>query len=686
MKVGICAIIKDCFTPYLFEWFNYHHSIGVDHFFIYDNGSEIPIWEIVKQLPFTDNIHIETIAGTTKQLPVYDRCLDSIKKSLLPHCDRVAFIDDDEFIVCENNDIKATLSEYEEFSGLGISWRMFGSSGIKERTLINQREKFTQRTTIDYSPNQHIKSIVNPFKTIGHANNPHSFNYSDGYCVNVNKEPVDSAFTKPIWNKIWIDHYFTRSLEEWKEKAARGRSDTGTTRSFSEFYEVDANCSGRKPNAIHLVMPFYRQGNKEKLIDAYRPMNVILHPIMFYDELHEWDKTSTSRDEAWVQPFVVAGNSDDCEVERIECFKRNKFIKGCAINDDDYYVCVDDDDMYESNVFNEIRKMDDDIIIISMKRGYQIPKGILPERRYPTSTLIAHSDNIAITKISGQQSFVKGKIFKQHLFDEEYQAWDGLMAIHYKESGEQIVYRPDLFVLFNYYESERWTKSKVAFGVMVNDPQRLDMVFGRSHLEGQAYLVKEPESATKGLNYLLDTMEKEGAEIGVLCHQDMHFRSGWVEQMLSQIKLLPESWTVASPIGKDMQGRVCGRFRDMRIPDMFDTSNIHNFPHEASCFDECVIIVNLKKKFRFDEGLNDFHLYGTLAVLQANEVGGTAWIINACCEHYIMRSFRWEPNENFKKNYKWLYDKFPGALRVDSTAIGTVIISENKNKESNGVS
>ena len=47
MKVGICAIIKDCYEPYLLEWLVYHRSIGVDLFFIYDNESTVPIIEML---------------------------------------------------------------------------------------------------------------------------------------------------------------------------------------------------------------------------------------------------------------------------------------------------------------------------------------------------------------------------------------------------------------------------------------------------------------------------------------------------------------------------------------------------------------------------------------------------------------------------------------------------------------
>ena len=663
MKVGICAIIKDCYKPYLLEWFNYHHSIGVDCFFIYDNESEVSITDIVNDLDFKDDIHVEIITGSVKQLAAYNKCLDDIKSGALPACNRVAFIDDDEFIVCENNDIKETLKEYEEFSGLGINWRIFGSSGIKEQTPEGQRAKFTQHTTSDYPPNRHIKSIVDPFIAEAPDHNPHSFTYSKGNCVNVNREIVEKTFTTPIYKKIWLDHYFTRSLEEWNEKVARGRSDINSTRTLSEFYDIDYNCSDRKPNKIHLVMPFYRQENKDKLIEAYRPMGVILHPIMFQDDVVEFN-------ESWIEPFLIPTDSSECKVGRVECYKRNKFIFKHTFIDDDYYVCVDDDDMYEPNVFNEVSKMDDDIVIISMKRGYQIPKDTTIERRYHTNTLIAHPDNIEIGRISGQQSFVKGHIFKQHSFHEEYQAWDGLMAIRHKESGQQIAYRPELYALFNYYEPGRWEKSKVSFGVMVNDPVRLDMVFGQSQLEGQAHIVKEPDSATKGLNGLLDIMEAEGAEIGVLCHQDMYFRSGWVSQLQKQIKLLPESWIVCGIIGKDMSGNICGKFHDMRMPLQFDTSNLHTFPHPACCFDECVIIVNMKKKFRFDESLEGFDLYGTLCVLQAWAQGGTAWVVDAWCEHFTLRNFQWFPQVKFQERFKALYDKYHHLGRVDTTVIG----------------
>jgi hypothetical protein len=437
-----------------------------------------------------------------------------------------------------------------------------------------------------------------------------------------------------------------------------------------------------KETQIHLIMPFWRKELQGALTAAYRSMRVTWHPIMFQDEVVQFN-------EPWILPVVIPMNSSECKAVHPGTFKRNWFIQHHPISDDDYYVTVDDDDMYEPNVMSEIKSMSDDIVIISMKRGHKIPKEAVHPRRYPIDTLYANPDYVAIAGISGQQSFVKGGIFRQHLFNDNSGTWDGEMAIHHKESGEQIAYRPDLFALFNYYEPGRWEKGlQVSFGVMVNDPMRLDMVLKQSQIVRSAYInchfVQNPESATKGLNALLDKIDAEGADVAILVHQDMYFRNGWIEKVKIKLAELPDSWVVAGIIGKDMDGLVCGQFHDMRIPLDFDTSHIHTFPQAACCFDEAVIMVHMASKFRFDESMDGFDLYGTLCVLQAWEMRGTAWIIDAYAEHFCMRPFTWNPDDLFCTNYKRLYDKYKN-IRVDSTALGLPVDGKVRFETSAGV-
>lgn len=213
---------------------------------------------------------------------------------------------------------------------------------------------------------------------------------------------------------------------------------------------------------------------------------------------------------------------------------------------------------------------------------------------------------------------------------------------------------------------------KFSFGCLVNDHIRLDMCLRKSEIDPliPVHCRYNPPSAAKGYNRILEVIESDGADIGVLVHQDMYFRNGWIKQVEGQLALLPDSWVVAGIIGKDMDGRICGRFHDMRVPLVFNTDDIHTFPAVASCFDECCILVNMKKRFRFDQRLDGFDLYGTMAVCQAWEMGGTAWIIDAFAEHYCLRPFTWFPDKKFEAMFKWLHERFPKAQRIDTTVLG----------------
>ena len=414
---------------------------------------------------------------------------------------------------------------------------------------------------------------------------------------------------------------------------------------------------------IHIITPFSRYHLLEKLLNAYRPLDVIWHPLTFKDRI------PVLATEPWVQPFIA--NADHPVPAGYQTVSLNMFIDQSSIVDDDYYVTAADDDMYEPEVFKALQEMDDPVVIISMKRGQQIPEGTPVLRAYDTNTLIASPENMEVGFIGGEQIFMKGSVLKSIRFNEETaQIADGLLAIQLVKDYK-IRYAPNLYALFNYYEPCRWDKKedKIIFGCLVNDELRLAMVLKQSELPTDivCHTITLPESATKGLNTLLNMIEHDGGDIAVLTHQDMYYREDWLPKLRDKLARLPESWIVAGVVGKDMEGAICGRFHDKRIP--MHIFSEHTFPVEASCFDECCIIVNMKKKFRFDETLTGFDLYGSLCVLQAREMGGTAWIVDIFSEHYCMRPFTWFPDEAFQKSFKWLHDRFPG-MEIDSTVLG----------------
>lgn len=417
---------------------------------------------------------------------------------------------------------------------------------------------------------------------------------------------------------------------------------------------------------IHIVTAFSRKHLYDTHVAVYGPMaGVIWHPIVFESEIGLIGQSAP-----WIKPFVTPNPVRPLGWFDVGYHKKNMFFENADIIDDDYYIVLDDDDSIEPEAIALLKELDNDVVMISLKRGYHIPKDVIPERFYPVSTLIAHPDNVQIGMISNQQYVCKGRVYRTLKFDTSNHCADGEVAVWLKEHYP-VRYEPAVYALFNRYEPGRWdNQPRIAFGSIVNDYHRLDMCLMQSKLsEFPLHVLHNPETACKGLNILLNKIESEGYDIAVLAHQDMYFESAWVPQMLSQIAMLPDSWILAGIIGKDVKGRVCGKLHDTRMPLKFVTK--HLFPAPASCFDECVIIVNMKKGFRFDENMQGFDLYGTLCVCQAWESGGTAWIIDAYAEHYCTRSFAWRPGKEFEDCFKWLHERFPArvAERIDTTVL-----------------
>lgn len=245
--LSLCCIVKDE-NEYLAEWLEYHRKIGVEHFYIYDNGSKISVDHTIRTLNLSDYVTITYIPGRNKHIRAYGNCLRRFGNL----SQWIGFIDIDEFIVPKtgNRDLKSFLGGYENFGGLGISWLIFGSNGHVKKPLGSQMESFTKRSEVTFLANKHIKSIVQP-KYTKSAHKSHSFKYKPGfYCVNENYLPIEDAFSEPSIDKIQLNHYYCRSLEEYHQKIKRGISDTKRPRLLDEFYYHDAESNKVEDDAI----------------------------------------------------------------------------------------------------------------------------------------------------------------------------------------------------------------------------------------------------------------------------------------------------------------------------------------------------------------------------------------------------------------------------------------------------
>jgi hypothetical protein len=219
--------------PYIEEWVRYNFKLGFDHVTVYDNGLTL------RWLPsrFPGQVTVVPWGGASQQIPAYNDFLARRSDEEL----WAAFIDIDEFIVLKRHpDIKLMISECSAGHGgaLAINWVYYGSNGHLEQTYQPVTQRFTRRG-LGIDP--HVKCI---------AYIPHVASM-DIHCPALKASYVQydcdgRVFSGPF-NKAGnldiarINHYFTKSLAEFREKVARGRADTLTPRSLSEFAGADQN-------------------------------------------------------------------------------------------------------------------------------------------------------------------------------------------------------------------------------------------------------------------------------------------------------------------------------------------------------------------------------------------------------------------------------------------------------------
>lgn len=196
--------------------------LGVDHFYIYDNGGKISSTTFLQDYLEKGVVKIFFYPTKGKQLDIYENCLENYR---LLH-QWIAFIDLDEFIAVKPPlpppqsqplpspppaalsycSIPSILKEFEDYGGLTLSWMMFGSSGHVIKPKGGVISNYFQCFQYD-----HIKSIVNTNYVIKPNGEPHSFQYSHGkFAVDIDFMKTSSFVNKPrpsLFEIIWINHY-----------------------------------------------------------------------------------------------------------------------------------------------------------------------------------------------------------------------------------------------------------------------------------------------------------------------------------------------------------------------------------------------------------------------------------------------------------------------------------------------
>lgn len=244
--LAACAIFRDE-APYLADWLRFHLAMGVEHFQLYDNGSVDDSVAVIRDTVPPERLTLHTIPGPVAQMPAYRHALHDIRGKVR----WVAMFDIDEFLYCpDGRDLRDFLSDFEAHPAVGVQRLEFGHDGHEQPPALPVPLAYRRRAGEDviirhasnrippdaasggwangYLPiNAHVKSISDPGRAVD-CRNPHCLVYRDGIAVNEKGNRTGPWAWPPAYQRIRINHYWSRSLAEFRRKHARPRADSGT--------------------------------------------------------------------------------------------------------------------------------------------------------------------------------------------------------------------------------------------------------------------------------------------------------------------------------------------------------------------------------------------------------------------------------------------------------------------------
>jgi predicted O-methyltransferase YrrM len=231
----LSTVVRDD-DRYLDEWVDYHLKLGFEHIVMYDHKSLIPVearWgdkvTVIRKerddVTFPDNFHNETLKNFQSNW--------------------IGLLDVDEFLISHHySNINELLSKYEQYGGLSINWSVYGSSDHESRPEGLVKDNYVWRMPND-EPNgcqTHVKTILKS-EYCKYIHNPHTCQSSRDI-VTEDYEVCNSAFANSSRTLCRINHYITRSYEDWLYKINRAiRCNLPNLYNIQGFYDINKLCT-----------------------------------------------------------------------------------------------------------------------------------------------------------------------------------------------------------------------------------------------------------------------------------------------------------------------------------------------------------------------------------------------------------------------------------------------------------
>ncbi|MBS1045672.1 glycosyltransferase family 2 protein [Gluconobacter cerinus] len=244
-KVALALYVKSEFSD-IAGWVAWHAALGIQRFYIYEDGSTDGTWEILEAASEIYDIQIEQ-TDTISEPDFYYRqrnsYIDAIRRSAEDGFDWIGLLDGDEYVyLCEDDNISDFFQKFDHADAVAFSWRIYGSSGRIVRPHQIAVEAYTRHSTPAFGDNLHIKSFVRPGKTGNHYHNPHWFDVPAEKYARPSGEMVDrsGAGQSIQWSHAFIMHFVCRSMEHYIARIKR-RKNFDIGESLDNWTRFDLN-------------------------------------------------------------------------------------------------------------------------------------------------------------------------------------------------------------------------------------------------------------------------------------------------------------------------------------------------------------------------------------------------------------------------------------------------------------
>ncbi|WP_126422400.1 glycosyltransferase family 2 protein [Asticcacaulis excentricus] len=228
-KSAVCLIAKNE-GPYLLEWIAYHRVLGFDQIIVYNNNSTDQSAEVLEKLAAAGIITYRFWPHGAHGSPQIAAYMDALKRS---EAEWMLFIDADEFLVLHQHpNVNAFLASFEvngNIDAICFNWRIFGDSHMPRSDGRPVIERFTWAAPEDFGVNAHLKSFIKTARQRGVVH-MHLCDvigdkvYSSGRALEMEQWGVSKDIDTTV---AQVNHYYTKTLEEYQIKKARGQAGCG---------------------------------------------------------------------------------------------------------------------------------------------------------------------------------------------------------------------------------------------------------------------------------------------------------------------------------------------------------------------------------------------------------------------------------------------------------------------------